>query len=272
MTPDTGPQRSATVTRFTALVLAGERPGGDALARAVGAPHKALIPVAGEAMLLRVVRALGAARHVGSIVVSGLPAPALASDAELGALLASGRIAQLDGRDTPSTSVLDATERLSGWAPLLVTTADHPLLRPEVIDYFCAAALASGGDVALGLVDGALVKGAFPESKRTFLRFRDGAYCGCNLFALLTPAASRAPAAWRAIEQERKRPWRMIRALGLGAVVRFLLGRLTLAEVMRLASDRIGAQARVVLVPYAEAAVDVDKPSDLAHANALLAR
>ena len=48
----------------TALVLAGVRPGKDALAEFAGVSHKALIPVGGVAMLDRVVNALRASGRV----------------------------------------------------------------------------------------------------------------------------------------------------------------------------------------------------------------
>ena len=43
---------------FTALVLAGSRGPTDPVAAAAGLPHKALVPVAGRPMLLRVIDTL----------------------------------------------------------------------------------------------------------------------------------------------------------------------------------------------------------------------
>ena len=259
----------SSTTAVTALVLAGERPGGDPLARAEGVPHKVLIPVAGVSMLARVVRSLRASRHVGRIVVCGIDPAAVADQAELGALLRSGQISVVAGRATPAESVLHAIEDLP--MPVLITTGDHPLLTADAVDEFCAAALRdSGADVAVGLVAAPLVRAAFPTTRRTYLRFRDDAYCGCNLFLLLTADAPRAVAAWRRVERYRKQPWRMVRALGLRAIVAFLLGRLTLDETLRLASQKMGVRVRAVLLRQPEAAVDVDKPSDLQLVNSLL--
>ena len=41
-----------------AIVLAGRRPGVDALAAGDGAPHRALLDIAGEPMIVRVTRRL----------------------------------------------------------------------------------------------------------------------------------------------------------------------------------------------------------------------
>src|SRR5579862_7390391 len=62
----------AGATGFTALVLAGTRPGGDQLARAAGVSHKALAHVAGISMLARVLDTLRATAAVRRVVVCGI--------------------------------------------------------------------------------------------------------------------------------------------------------------------------------------------------------
>lgn len=256
---------------FTALILAGSRPGGDPLARAIAVSHKALLPIGGTPMLVHVVRALRASPRVRRILVCGIDEAALVLDPLGRDLVATGAIELVGGAATPSTSVLHVLDRFPGCLPLLITTADHPLLSREILDSFCAAALECGADVALALVPAQHVRSSFPSSRRTLLRLRNGSYCGANLFALLTAQARRAPAAWAEIERHRKHPWRMVRRLGVWALMRFLLRRLSLDETIRLASERIGARAEVILLPHAEAAVDVDTPEDLALVSSIIA-
>ena len=65
------PPAPAAPARFSALVLAGSRGGkGDDLAAAQGEQHRALIPVRGVPMLVRVIRTLRAAPSVGPLIVS----------------------------------------------------------------------------------------------------------------------------------------------------------------------------------------------------------
>lgn len=259
-----------TAPGFTALVLAGSRPGGDPLARAAGVSHKALAPVAGVAMLTRVVATLRAARAVRRVVVCGIDREALATQPELHPFLDTGGLGLLASSATPSASVLSAMQQLDPCTPLLVATADHPLLTPALVDDFCARSADSGADVTVGLVAAHLVHSAFPSLRRTTLPFRDGAYCGCNLYAFLTPAAQRAPAAWMQVEQHRKRPWRMVGALGVGVTLRFLLRRLTVESVTDLASDRMGVHVRPIFLSQPEAGFDVDTSAQLAVADAFL--
>ena len=90
------------------------------------------------------------------------------------------------------------------------------------------------------------------------MKFKDGAYCGCNLFAFLTPRAHRAAKFWRQIEQERKKPLKMMRILGWRTVVRYLSGRISLDEGLEQISRKLKIRARAILLPFPEAAVDVD--------------
>lgn len=264
------PQAAPPAQRFTALILAGSRPGGDPLARAVGVSHKALVSLAGKTMLARVVDTVQRVRAVHRIVLCGIDRSALAAEVELRALLDSGRLGLVPADATPSASVLAAMQALAPCTPLLVTTADHPLLSPALVDDFCARSTSSGADVAVGVVAAQLVGEAFPTIRRTALPFRDGSYCGCNLYAFLTPTAQRAPAAWMQVERYRKRPWRLVRALGVGVTLRFLLRRLTLEAVMHLASQRMGTQVRPIVLSRPEAGFDVDTPAQLAAAEAFL--
>ena len=101
---------------------------------------------------------------------------------------------------------------------------------------------------------------------------QDGSYCGCNLFAFLTPRARRAADFWRQVENQRKNPLRVIRVLGVMAVLGYLMGRLSLAGALDRMSQRLGFKAGAVIMPYAEAAIDVDSAADLKLVGEIIAR
>lgn len=255
---------------FTAILLAGERGARDPLTEPSGAPCKALVPVGGTPMLMRVLTALGRSRAVGPILLSGPARAQLEQTPWLQEGIAAGRWGWCPPEASPSASAYAALNLLAASAPVLVTTADHALLRPEVVDHFCAGARGSAADLAVALVGHEQVLSAFPDAARTRLRFRGGAYCGCNLYAFLTPASRAAAAFWRQVERDRKRPWRMIRKLGWLPLLGYLTGRLSLDDTFGVVSRRLGLVIRPVLLPFPEAAVDVDKPSDLVLAERLL--
>jgi GTP:adenosylcobinamide-phosphate guanylyltransferase len=248
---------------FTAIVLAGQRAGGDPVAAAQGARRKALLPVAGRPMLAHVLGALAASRWIRTMVVAIDDPAVIGPLSEADALCSAGRLVFVESAPTPSLSVLAVLEEVPGALPALITTADHPLLTPEILDWFCAAAARSDADLIAALTPKAALLKAYPDAHRTFLNFAGEHYTGSNLFAIRTPAGLSAVRFWRQVEVMRKRPWRLILAFGAAPLVRYLLGRLSLLTAMRIASRRIGARVDVVICPFPEAGIDVDKTVDL---------
>jgi hypothetical protein len=187
----------------------------------------------------------------------------LVQEPELLSRINAGEIRWIPPQATPSASTYHVLEGLSPDAPALVTTADHAFLNAEIVDFFCSKARASGCDIVVGLASHAQVMRAFSQTKRTSTKLSDGGFCSCNLFAFLTPRARNAAEFWRKCERNRKKPWRMMRVIGWQVVVRYLLGTLSLEEGLRRLSARMNVKAGVVILPFPEAAVDVDTVSDL---------
>jgi GTP:adenosylcobinamide-phosphate guanylyltransferase len=257
---------------FTAIILAGVRPSGDPVAEAAGFPYKALIPVGGRPMVLRVLDALEDSREIGTRILCGPSQQSIEQQPELKARIAEGRLKWVAGQSTPSLSTHHVLQSLSDNAPVLVTTADHALLRTQIIDYFCAAARKAKCDVAVGLAPHKEVIAAFPETRRTALKFKDGSYCGCNLFGFMNPQSYRAAQFWRQIEQDRKNPLKMMRILGWWAVLRYLAGKMSLNDALGYLTKQMGIRTGVVMLPFPEAAVDVDTVNDLKFVQSLVAK
>lgn len=249
----------------TALVLAGQRGGvPDPMAVAAGVSHKALLRVAGVPMLLRVVRALRATPAIGRIVVA-IEAP----ETTLAGLGGLEGVALRPAAASPACSVAAVFAEFG--APLLVTTADHALLTPAMVSHLLEGAPPRAAVVA-ALARDRTVLAAFPGTRRTWLRFRDGAFSGCNLFLLAAQEARGALGFWQRLERRRKQPMAMARMLGPVPLLRFVLGQLTLRAALDALERRCAAPLAVVEMPFGAAAVDVDKPSDLALAEAAAAR
>jgi hypothetical protein len=154
--------------------------------------------------------------------------------------------------------------------PVLITTADHALLTPEMIDYFCEHAERNSADFSAGLATAEVIMKAYPQSVRTFFRFGTDRVSGCNLFAVANVNGLRILEKWQYLEQSRKKPWRLVAAFGPLALIRFAVGALSLEGAFSVVSKRLGLIAKPVLMPFAEAAIDVDKPSDLELAEVIL--
>ncbi len=254
-----------------ALVLAGDRRGeADPVAVRAGVRHKCLAPVAGTPMLCRVVGTLASMPRIGTIHVALSDPAILDRTACLREVARTGRLRAAPAAASVARSVADLFAETG--PPLLVTTADHPLLTVAMVEGFLDLADREAADLVAGLVAEETIRKRLPDTRRTFLRFRDRAFSGANLFLLAGPGAAAILAFWERVERDRKRPWRIARALGPGLLLAYLLRRLTLDAAMERASRRIGGRARAVVLPFAEAAVDVDRPADLELVERLLAR
>ena len=237
---------------FNALILAGSRGGVDPVAEYAGVTDKAMIEIEGRTMLARVAEALRTAGAARIVVVASSPTVRTHADA-----LDLEVIAAAAG---PSASAGAGFDLLG--APLLVTTADHALLQPDWVTRFIAD-VPAGADVAVLLARRDVIERDVPDTRRTYLKFADGAWSGCNLFYLATPQAKAAITLWQSVEADRKRPWRIVRKLGPSLLLRYLLGNLTLAAGLAQIGKLAGIEAAMVASPFGLAAVDVDKPSDL---------
>ena len=247
----------------TAVVLAGSRPGVDPFAQSYGTDLKALIPVGGTPMVQRPVDALLASAGIDSIRV-------LAQQPE--------RIREVLPKD-PRISVEESGETIAAtleklcvdpnvrW-PMLVTTADHALLTPEMVADFLAKA--AGADIAIGVVAQDVLMKRLPQTKRTWLKFRGGAYSGANLFLLGGPKIRSTLELWRSNEQNRKKAWRMLLTVGLSAGLGALLRLRTLQQTLDSVGRKLNLTIRAVELSDPLAAVDVDKPADHELVTAIL--
>jgi hypothetical protein len=78
----------------------------------------------------------------------------------------------------------------------------------------------------------------------------------------MTPHSRTIAAFWRKVESQRKRPWRIFATLGWWPVLKYLLGRLSLQEALARISGILEMKIGVVILPFADAAVDVDTEND----------
>ena len=251
---------------FKALVLAGERKEKNPLLQHTQAPCKALVPIKGVPMLERVLRALLACPPLEKVLLVG---PDAQIWKEVAPKLAHPKVSWIPPAETPSLSVSQGLEVL-GEGPVLLTTADHALLRPEIVEYFLHRAVRSEGDLAVGIARYETLKKAYPQARRTTYRLKEGAFCSTNLYAFLTPQSHSSVVFWRQVEAYRKNPLKIIKAFGLKPLAKYLSKKLSLEEALEYASQALGCRVKAVIMPYPEAAIDVDDPEDLALVEQIL--
>ena len=250
--------------KYTAVVLAGSRPGRDDFAHQFGTDMKALVAIGGEPMVRRPVRSLLASKRIERVIVLSQ-----APDRIAAVIPNDPRVRFGSSRATIAQTIFDLCNDPETPWPLLVTTADHALLDAGIIDEFARGA--AGADIAIGLVEQGELLHRLPSTQRTWLKFRGGAYTGANLFALSSPKVRPAIELWRSVEQDRKKGWRLILLVGPVALAGSLLKLLTIEQVLARVGRKLDLRIWPVALSDPLAGVDVDKPADHSLVEAILA-
>ena len=260
-----------TDARYTALVLAANRRGPqDPLAIAGGVSHKAFIDIAGEPMLRRVVRSVLDSGRVYRTIVSIEDGSEEEARTILAPLGAEDRIVYTAARENIGVSVDAVTRAFPDLLPLIITTGDNALHTGEMVRFFCDALDDIEADGALGLTPASFIMEKYPEGNRAFHRFRDGEFSSCNIYALLTPRALKAPRVFNSGGQFGKKPKRLIGSFGILAFLVYKSRRFRLATFLKFLSRAIGVRTAPVLMPFAEGPIDVDRMQDWELANRIV--
>ena len=231
--------------------------GGGVDARLAGfydGPTKGLAPLAGRTSLDWVLDCLCDTEGVGRIALSG--------PAELGDLPIAQR-ADLFVPDTGSVvdKVLHAADAFADGLKILMIGCDTPLATPQAL----------GTVIGACPEDCAVFHPVVPyETARAYcsahlwtpLKLRGGTIVTTNVFLVGSQWVVQRRELAKEIEGLRQHKWRLARRFGVGFLVRFAMGRLTLAQCEEHFSKLLGAPVRGFLCELPELALDLDRPDD----------
>lgn len=254
-----------TETRFSAVALAGGSLEADFRKAGYDVPNKAYLPVAGELMLVRVLRALRGSSRVQQIrcVTQG----SAASHSPEVAALCDELIEP--GADLIA-SVLAGFRGLTDDERVFVVATDTPLLTARAVDRFAAVAAQTPCDVGYGFVERGLHDRSYPGVRHTWVRLRDGTFCGAGISVVRAGSAKGIEPVLRRFAAARKSPAKLAALFSPTLVLRVLTGRLGIAELERRASELTGLVCRGISCPDPEVAVNVDRLEDLRTVEAIL--
>jgi hypothetical protein len=146
---------------------------------------------------------------------------------------------------------------------ILGCSADVPLVTPEVIRNLVDLYMRYDADFVYGIVTRETMERAFPGSGRTFVPIEGKRVAGSDIVLARTTVLDADRSKLDEIFGARKTFWRQARAVGLGTLFLFLIGRLTIAKAEQRVQKVLGFTGKGVICPYPEAAMDVDKPHHL---------
>jgi GTP:adenosylcobinamide-phosphate guanylyltransferase len=254
------------------LVLAGRRNATlDPLAEKFGVSHKCLVPVAGEAMIGRVLNIVDQAFPGAPIFVSVEDFDVIREEPTVARLTGEGRLKPVPAQEHIVDSVVAASE--TAGFPLLITTADNVLMTPGALRRMAEEGRSSQVHALVAMARKKDIQATHAEGQRRFYEFADGGFSNCNMFWIASRKALAATEAFRHGGQFAKKPERVIKAFGVLNLVRFRMGWHSLPRMFGFISRRFGVNIRpVVFEGEGRLAIDVDNERTHAVAEEVLAR
>ena len=238
-----------------AVVTTGGRVDA-AYAELAGTDIKALAPVRGVTMLDRVLDALRGA-GVDRIAVIGGAAVRRACASRVERFIDEG-----------ITGIDNVRLALSAWhedaEPLLYATSDMPYVNSSVITQFVSRGPA--GTIAVALSEHDAFARRFPDGPPFGIELNGERVVNGGVFVL--PAGSAPVVVDYAIKmfEARKAPWKMVGMIRPLALVKFVLGRLSVTDVESVARRIVGFPASGVRDCAPELAYDADTAEEYRYA------
>ncbi|HEY80941.1 MAG TPA: hypothetical protein EYP25_00590 [Anaerolineae bacterium] len=254
---------------YPAVVLAGystEKP--DPLAAAMGLERKTLIPIAGKPMVWWVVKALRESPRIGQIYIVGMSED---DQVDFGT-----EVIYVPNQNAHFDNVMAGVNAVKTHQPnatfLLFASGDIPALHAETVNWFVATCESMDADFYYSVVEKEVMEAAFPDSRRSYVPIKEGRFCGGDLFFVRIAVAHNNQELVRELLARRKSVFQQARLLGFKVIVKFLFRRLSVKDAEELSERLLQARGRVVISPYADLGMDVDKPHQLELVLSELAR
>jgi len=150
-----------------------------------------------------------------------------------------------------------------GTAYSLIATGDVPLIKPEMVDWVVANAEKLKVDIAYHVITEEVMEGRFPGSNRTFAPLKGARVCGGDLHVVSHKVVKENTDLWKRLTEARKSVFKQAAIFGPRLLFGLLLRQFDLEQLADYLGKRLGLRAKAVVCPYAEVAMDVDKPHQL---------
>jgi NDP-sugar pyrophosphorylase family protein len=252
-----------------ALLTAGGIPQPDELLYPFtqGKP-KAMLDILGKPMVQWVLDALSGSRLVENVVLIGLT--------EESGVNCQKPLTFIPNRDSMIENILGGIHKVLEINPaatrVLMVSSDIPAITPEMVDWEVHNSMESDVDLCYNVVTRQVIEARYPSSRRTFTRLKGLEVCGGDMHVIQTSVASMNPEIWERLIASRKNPLKQAAILGFDTLILMLLRLITLDQAVTRVSARLDMTGQAFICPFAEIAMDVDKPNQLELMRADLAR
>ena len=217
---------------------------------------KAYLDIGGKPMIQWVLDAVSEAKSVENIVIIGLEGKQnFKSSKPLHYFPSQGGVFD---------NLKFGTERIVELNPqtgrILMCTSDIPSITTEMVEWAINTSMETEHDLYFSLVERSSMENRFPGANRTFAKLKDVEVCGCDMNVLTAQVIMHNVDLWEQLAGSRKSILRQASLIGFDTLFYMLFRLKDLDGITRQASKRLGIKVTTILSPYAEMAMDVDKP------------
>ena len=240
-----------------AIVIAGGIPKPEeSLYPNTQGKSKALMGIAGKPMIQWVLDALEAAKTIDRVVIVGLdPGNDISCTKPITFVPNQGSML-----NNVRTGVKKVSEINTKAVFALIVSSDIPAITGEMVDWSVNTSLETDDEIYYSVVTREVMEKRFPESKRTFIRLKEMDVCGADMNMIRISVATGRDEIWNKLIAARKNAFKQAALIGYDTLILLLLRRLSLEKIVRVVTERLDLKGRVIVCPYAELAMDVDKP------------
>ncbi len=248
------------------VVLAGGQ-APEKLRLATGAEEKAFIRFGGKAMVFFVVEEFLKTPSIETVLVVG-------NAEKLSEISRDWKkpVHIVAEKGDILENFLSGCEVLGERNRVLASSCDIPLITSTMVEDFLQRCTDPEIDIYYPIAEKQLVLRRFPQAKRTFVHLQEGSYTGGNLILMNPAIARRLKKQVDNLIRLRKSPFRLASLLGWSFLIQYFLGKLSIKDVEEKIHQLTGVKGKVVEVPYAEIAMDLDKIGDFLLFEGLLTR
>jgi GTP:adenosylcobinamide-phosphate guanylyltransferase len=243
-----------------AVVIAGGVPEPeDPLYEYTQGQPKALLDVAGKPMIQWVLDALCGAETIERVFVMGLQETSEVS-CEKAIVFAPSHGSMLE-------NIRAGVHEVVGVNPdsrhVALVSSDIPAITAPIVDWVVKNAMETDDDVYYQVITREVMEARFPGANRSFVRLKDFEVCGGDLNVARTSMVTENNELWDRIIAARKNAFKQAALLGYDTLLLLLFRAITLQGAVKKVAKRLNLTGQAVVCPYAEVAMDVDKPHQL---------
>lgn len=243
-----------------AIITAGGVPEpGDPLYPFTNGKPKALLDLCGKPMIQWVLDAMDAAETIDRLMIVGIPPTETLRSPKL--------FNTIPDQGSMIDNIRAGVMGLLGDHPdarhIAVASSDIPAILPEQINWIVRTVQQTDEDIYYNVVTREVMEQRYPGSNRSFIHLKDMEVCGGDLNVIRASLTTSSDALWDQIIASRKNALKQAALIGFDTLLLLLLRQIDLEHGVKKVTKRLNLTGRALVCPYAEVAMDVDKPHQL---------